>query len=247
MATLKAAYLNELYKISKKKKLFVAGILSVALIGIISLILLGINNLAGIGMTSKGEFALLILPFFEYTIIPLFTAFIAIDMFNGEFTNDTIKLTLTRPISRTKVYLSKVFACATFIGVFLLFTMLTAIVISLFSEFSLSSLIKIIIAYVSTFIPLFVFSLMVMFVSNFARGSASAFLISIVLFLAMKGLEFTLPTFQSFFYTAGFDWYKLFIGSYINLSKIIRLFFIFAGYTTVFLFSGISLFDRRSI
>lgn len=247
MSNLKAAYLNELYKISKKKKLFVAGILSVALIGILGLILTGINNLAGIGMMFKGEFAILILPFFEYSIIPLFTAFIAIDMFSGEFANDTIKLTLTRPISRTKVYLSKVYACATFIGGFLLFTMLVAVVISLFGEFSLSSLVKILLSYISTFVPLFVFSLLVMLVSNFARGSASAFLISIVLFLAFKGLEFGFPAYKSFFFTSAFDWYKLFIGNYFNFSKILRLFLIFAGYGTAFLFGGIYLFDKRSI
>ena len=147
MQILKAAYQNELFKISKKKKLIVAGILSAALLALIGLVLIGLNNITGIGLMSKGEFAILILPFFEYTIIPLFTAFVAIDMFSGEFSNDTIKLTLTRPISRTKVYFSKVLACATFLGAFLVFTMLVAVVVSLFNGFSAESLVKILITY----------------------------------------------------------------------------------------------------
>ena len=247
MQNLKAAYQNELFKISKKKKLIVAGILSAALLALIGLVLIGLNNITGIGLMSKGEFAILILPFFEYTIIPLFTAFVAIDMFSGEFSNDTIKLTLTRPISRTKVYFSKVLACATFLGAFLVFTMLVAVVVSLFNGFSAESLVKILITYIVTFIPLLVFSLMVMLVSNFSRGSASAFLISVVLFLTFKGLEFAFPIYKSFLFTAGFDWYKLFVGNYFNVSKILRQLLIFAGCGTVFLFGGIWLFDRRAI
>lgn len=247
MSNLKAAYINELFKISKKKKIVVASLLSIALVAVIAVILGTINGFTGVGMLFTGNFAIFILPIFEHTIIPLFTAFIAIDMLSGEFANDTIKLTLTRPVSRFKVYVSKVLACATFLGLFLAFTMLMAIVISLFGDFSATALIKIVLAYLVTFVPLMVFALMVMLISNFSRGSASAFLTSIVIFLVFKGLEFVFPAYSSFLYTSGFDWYKLFVGHYINLGKILRLLFIFTGTGAVFFFGGYLLFERKEI
>lgn len=247
MYNLKAAYINELFKISKKKKIVVASLLSIALVATVAVILGVVNGFTGVGMLFTGNFAIYILPIFEYTIIPLFTAFIAIDMFSGEYSNDTIKLTLTRPVSRFKVYLSKVLACATFLGIFLGFTMVIAIIISMFGDFSVSGLLKTTLSYLATFFPLMVFALMVMLISNFSRGSASAFLISIVVFLLFKGLEIAFPSYSSFIYTSSFDWYKLFVGHYINWGKIFRLLLIFAGTGTVFFASGYLLFDRREI
>lgn len=247
MTGLKAAYINEIYKLSKKKKLIVAGILSAALTVVLGAIFIGINNLAGVELMLRGKFAIMILPFFEYTLIPLFTAFVAIDMFSGEFSNDTIKLTLTRPVSRPMVYLSKVLAAASFIGGFLIFTMLVSTAVSVFGGFNTANLFKTLLAYTASFFPLMVFALMVMLVANFAKGSASAFLISVVIFLAFKGLEFCFPVYKSFFFTTGFDWYRLFIGAYLNWGKIFRMLLIFVGYAAAFFGLGYYLFDERSV
>lgn len=247
MSSLKAAYINEIFKISKKKKLIVASVLSIGALLLAGVIILSINNLAGIKMVGKGDFAVLILPFFEYTLIPLFTAFICIDMFSGEFTNETIKLTLTRPVSRLKVYLSKTLAAATFAFLFLMFTMICAVAVSFVFDSSSVNAVKAFAAYFTSFFPIFTTALMVMLVSNFARGSASAFLISIVIFILFKGMEFVIPAYKSFFFTSCFDWYKLFIGNYFNISKVIRILLIFAGYGIFFFSGGYYLFEKRSV
>ncbi len=246
MNALKSAYINEIYKISKKKKLIVAAALSVGAVIVCGLIFSGINYIAGIKVSGGANFAISVLPFLQHTIIALFTAFVCIDMFSGEFGDKTIKLALTRPVSRFKIYLAKALAGATFIIAFLIFSLMCAIIVSLFTDGIETSIFKPTAAYILSFFPLMVFALLVMFVSNFSRGSASAFLISIVLFLAFKGAEFMTPAYKSFFFTSSFDWYKLFFGAYVNIFKIVRILLIFLGYM-VFLFTcGYALFEKRN-
>lgn len=246
MNAFKNAYINEMYKISKKKKLIVAMVLAVAAAIVFGMIFSGVNRLTGIKLMGNNNFALALLPFLEYTIIPLFTAFICIDMFSGEFYLQTIKLTLTRPVSRFKIYLAKTAAAATFIISFLLFSYMCAIVVSFFADGITVSVLKPLLAYTVSFFPIMVFALMVMVIANITRGSASAFLISIILLLVFKGGELMNPAYKSFFFTSMFDWYKLFMGTYINVFKILRVLLIFIGYTLAFFSLGCMRFENKN-
>lgn len=248
MSNLTAAYLNELYKISKKKKIVVAAVLSVAAVALAGLIVSSVNNFMGIRLAGVSGFFVLVLQVLNYTLIPLFTAFICIDMFSGEFGGEhTVKLTLTRPVSRLKVYLSKVLAAATFIAANLLFVMILSYLVSFFIKGTSVSFGNIFIMYVASFFPLLIFALMVMLISNLARGSASSFMLSLLAFLMFVALQFIFPAYDSFFFTTAFDWYKLFWGSFINVQKIFRVFLILLGYGLVFFSAGYYLFDKKDI
>ncbi|MEG1880827.1 MAG: ABC transporter permease, partial [Oscillospiraceae bacterium] len=85
MQMIKAVYLNEIFKISKKKKIVVAAILCVFSVIVACLIVMSVGNFMGISMTASSEFPILVLPVLINTLVPLFTAFICIDMFTGEF------------------------------------------------------------------------------------------------------------------------------------------------------------------
>ena len=50
----------------------------------------------------------------NYTLIPLFTAFICIDVFGGEFTDNAINKPY-RSTSRYKIFIAKILAISTFI------------------------------------------------------------------------------------------------------------------------------------
>lgn len=247
MNSLKAAYINEMYKISKKKKLIVAGILAATVLLLAAAAVMSIDSLMGIRLSSSGNFALLVLPFLMYTLIPLFSAFICIDMFSGEFTGETIKLTLTRPASRFKIFVAKTLASATFIAAFLLFTLSLATLVSAFFGITVKSVSDAITAYIAAFVPLFVLSQLVILISNISRGSASAFMLSIIVFIGLKVLEMTFPQTRSFLFTAGFDWYNIIIGVSTNLGKIMRIFALFLGYEIAFFSAGYHFFERRSI
>ena len=53
MHNLKAAYINELYKLSKKKKLVVAALLCLAIIAVAAVITCTVNNFMGINLTGN--------------------------------------------------------------------------------------------------------------------------------------------------------------------------------------------------
>ena len=73
MHNLKAAYINELYKLSKRKKLVVAALLCLAIIAVAAVITCTVNNFMGINLTGNYEFSVMVLPVFLNIVIPLFT------------------------------------------------------------------------------------------------------------------------------------------------------------------------------
>lgn len=248
MSNLTAAYLNELYKVSKKKKILVSALLSIVAVMLAALIVSSVNNFMGIRLAGAAGFFVLVLQVLNYTLIPLFTAFVCIDMFSGEFGGEhTIKMTLTRPVSRFKVFLSKVLAVATFIAANLIFVMLLSFLASFFIKGASVSFGNVLMMYAASFFPLMVFALMVILISNLARGSASAFMLSLVVFLASIALQTIFFKYESFFFTSAFGWYTYFWGNYINVAKIIRVFFMLLGYGLVFFSAGYYLFDRKDI
>lgn len=247
MSTLKAAYINELYKISKKKKITVASILSTLSVIVAAIIVYSVNNLAGIRVTGSSEFSNLVLTVLSYTLIPLFTAFVCIDMFSGEFVDNTAKFTLTCPASRLKVFLAKIFAVASFIMANLIFVMVISFSASFFINGTTISIFNVLTAYVATFLPLFIFALVVIVISNLAKGNTSAFMLSVLVFLVFIGLEIAFPYFKSFLFTSSFGWYRLFLGSYINYSKILRVFLILSGYGIMLFGIGFYLFDKKDL
>lgn len=245
---LKAAYINEVFKISKKKKITVLCILSVAATLIGSAIVIGVNNISGIMLTGSSNFAIVVLSIMNYTLIPLFTVFICIDMFGGEFAESTMKFTLTGPASRMTVFVSKLLAAGTFIMTNLLFVMIISIVASFFFDSTSYGVIRIIIAYIASFAPLFIFGMVAVVISCWTRGTTSAFLLCILVFLGFNFLEAWFPSFKSFFFTSSFGWYSLFMGEgYINLGKILRMFLILLGYGAMLFGAGFYLFERKEL
>lgn len=247
METLKAVYVNEMFKISKKKKIAVSLIFSFLSVIVIAIVVYFLNNFAGIRITGSSDFSIMVLTFLSYTLFPLFTAFICIDMFAGEFADGTIKFTLTRLAPRFKVFLGKILAIASFITANLIFVMMLSFVVSIFINSSMPNLMKIVLAYTMEFFPQLIFALVVVFLSNISKGTTSAFMLSILVFLVFNGLDMMFPNFKSFLYTSAFDWYTLILGSYINFGKILRVFLILLGYGIMLFTASYYSFEERDI
>lgn len=127
MAVFQAALLNELEKLYKKKKALVAVLLSLAVIVVGQLVIVGVRSGFGLRGTGSVEFPMLVLSVVVNTILPLFTALVAIDSFSGEYSQNSMRITLTRPISRFKVFTAKITA----ITLFILGTLLLILVFSM--------------------------------------------------------------------------------------------------------------------
>ena len=100
----------------------------------------------GLRGVSSMEFPILVLSVVVNTILPLFTALVTIESFSGEFSQNTMKIALTRPVSRLKFFTAKLTAIMLFILANLLFVMIFSIMAGcLFNSnsFTLHSVIRI--------------------------------------------------------------------------------------------------------
>ncbi len=227
-----------------------AAILSILAVVIGQVAVTAIKHGLGLRVVGSTEFPLVVLSMFSYTILPLFATFVAIDMFNGEFSSNTMKITLTRPVSRFGVFSAKVLNLAVFIAVNLLFVMILSLLAGFIfnpSSASLTGIVRVVLSYVTTFFPVFVFGLLVVLLSNILRGGLAVFFLSIIIFIGFNFLGIVFSNFSSFFITSMFDWYTLWISETVNGFKIFRQILIMSGCGIMLFTAGYYLFDRKDI
>ncbi|MDQ1914847.1 ABC transporter permease [Paenibacillus sp. GD4] len=250
MAGFKAAFLNEAVKLLKKKKLIAAVILSILAVIVGQIAVTAIKHGLGLRVVGSTEFPLVVLSIFSYTILPLFATFVAIDMFNGEFSSNTMKITLTRPVTRFGVFSAKVLNIALFIAVNLFFVMVLSLLAGFLFNMSSSGVmgvVRVILSYLATFLPVFVFSLLVVLLSNILRGGLAVFFLSVIAFVGLTSLGIVFSSYSSFFITPMFDWYTLWISESMNVFKIFRQLIIMSGCGMMLFAAGFYVFDNKDL
>ncbi|GGG22232.1 ABC transporter permease [Paenibacillus abyssi] len=250
MAGFKAAFVNESIKLLKKKKIIAAAVLSIFAVLIGQIAVTAIKHGFGLRVVGSTEFPLVVLSGFTYTILPLFAIFVAIDMFNGEFSSNTMKITLARPVSRFGVFSAKVLNLALFIAANLLFVMIIALLAGFIfnpSSASLSGIVSVVLSYAATFFPVFVFALLVVLLSNIIRGGLAVFFLSIMVYIGFNFIGIVFSNYSSFLMTSMFDWYTLWISETANVFKIFRQILILFGCGIMLFTAGYYLFDRKDV
>ena len=246
----RAAFQNELFKLVKRKKMNAAAILAILAVVIGQVAVSAVKHGFGLRLVGGTEFPLVVLSAFSYTLLPLFAAFVAIDMFNGEYSSNTMKLTLTRPVSRFGVFSAKVSAIALFIAVNLVFVMVLSLTAGLIFNPTSSGWLgvaRVFLSYAVTFVPVFVFILLVVLLANLVRGGLSVFFLSVLLFVAFTFLGILVPASSSFLVTSMFDWHTLWIAEKLSGFKIVRQGLIMGGFGVMLFTAGYMLFDRKDI
>lgn len=250
MEGFKAAFANERFKLLKRKKVNAAAVLAILAVVIGQIAVTTIKHGLGLRIAGGTEFPLVVLSMYTYTLLPLFASFVAIDMFNGEYSSNTMKITLTRPVSRLGVFTAKVLNIALFIAANLLFVMLLSLAAGLLFN-PLSSgwdgVAKVLVSYAVTFLPVFVFTLLVVLLSNVLRGGLAVFFLSVLIFLGLTFLGIALPSASSFLVTSMFDWHTLWIAEKLNGFKIVRQTLTMAGFGVMLFTAGYALFRRKDL
>ncbi|MCR4436059.1 MAG: ABC transporter permease [Clostridiales bacterium] len=250
MGGFKASLANEIEKLYKKKKAVAIVIISLAVIVIGQLAVVGIRSGLGLKGAGSTEFPILVLSVFVNTVLPLFTALVAIDIFTGEFSHNTMKIALARPADRLKLFSAKIAAAAFFIGVNLLIVMVLSTLTGLLfnsSQITASGFFKILLSYLISLFPAVTLALAIVFLANIFKSGITVFFASILLFLAFKILGFLFPQYSSLFLTSMLDWYNLWIADSIPMAKISREFLIQLGYAIMFFTAGYYLFDGKDL
>lgn len=251
MLQFKAIILNEIEKMYKKKKGIVILIISLIVIAFGQLAISSLRALSG-GMILSGlQFPLWLLHFFALIILPLFVILICIDTFASEFSNDTMKLVVTRPISRFKIFAGKFVAVIFYALLNLFILMILATIIGLIfntSTFSFNAVLSLLLSFTSVIVPISVMALIVILFSNIFKSGVGIFFLSTFIFIGLSiiGILF-LPNYSNLFITPMLGWHRLFSISPIPIRLITNLFFIMLGYSLIFFTLGYYLYDKRDL
>lgn len=248
MAEFKAALINEIEKLYKKKKVLVAALVSLIFIILGQLSIIVLRSGFGVRGTSSIEFPLLVLSVVVNTIFPLFTALVTIDSFSGEFSQNTMKIAITRPITRLKFFTAKITAIMLFVFVNVLFVMIFSTITGFIfnsNSYTLQGIIRILVSYLVTLIPMMVFSLVIVLFTNILRSGISVFFVSILLFIIFKALSIVFSSYSGIFFTSMMDWYTLWIMDSISFMKIFRQFMMMCSYAILLFTGSYYLFDKK--
>ena len=88
----KAACRNELYKLSRKKKIIVSAALTLAAVLLGALLVSLLDNFGGIRLAGSASLPILMLHAVSYTLLPVFMILVTTDMFGGDTMDKTFGL-----------------------------------------------------------------------------------------------------------------------------------------------------------
>ncbi|MHB8171163.1 MAG: ABC transporter permease [Thermincolia bacterium] len=248
MDRLYAGVQNELHKLfARRGTIFFMFLL--ALFPLVAGPLLGqFQSRMGIAAVDASGFALIILDISTSLVLPLFIFMAAADSFTGEVGTKTLKLTLTRPISRLKIFISKTITLGLYISVMLAIIWITSLISGLFwvQGFSFQGLYKVVIAYIVSWLPLMVLGLMAVSFAQGFKSSSSALIVTLILYVVMKLLLFLFPSGAALFPPYYTDWYLQWIqgSSYDRLYQ--GLIYLLSG-CTFFFTLGYYAFNQKEI
>jgi ABC-2 type transport system permease protein len=248
MLGFKATLINEIEKLYKKKKALVAMIISLAFIVIGQVIMIGVRSGFGLRGVGSMEFPILVLSVVVNTILPLFTALVTIDSFSSEFSQNTMKISLTRPVTRLSLFTAKLGAIMVFILVNLVFVMIFSIIAGFAfnsNSFSFHGIIRIIISYTLTLLPMMILAMLIALLCNILHSGIAVFFLLIIIFIGFKALGIFFSQYAGLFFTSMVDWYSLWIMDTLPVSKIIREFLLMISYGILLFTGGYYLFDRK--
>ncbi len=248
MVEFKAALINEVEKLYKRKKVLVAMIISLIFIIVGQLSMVVLRTGFGLRGVSSMEFPILVLSVVVNTILPLFTALVTIESFSGEFSQNTMKIALTRPVSRLKFFTAKLTAIMLFILANLLFLMVFSILAGVMfnsNSFTLQSFIRVIISYMVTLMPMVVLSIIIAFFTNIIRSGIGVFFLSIFAFVTFKGLGIIFYRYSGIFITTMMNWYTLYTMDTIPSFKIFLQFMMMLSYGIIFFTVAYCIFDKK--
>ncbi|MFD0695576.1 ABC transporter permease [Paenibacillus sp. GCM10027628] len=249
MLSLTANVWNETIKIASKRKTLFFLAVTLLMPAAAGLLLARFQNGIGIGAIASQDFPIIMLGLFTSLFLPLFVFMGAADVFSGEMGDRTMKVTLTRPITRFKVFASKQMALAIYIALYLIAGLLASILSAQFFQHfgGFGTVIDWMLAYGSAFVPLLVLSIVAVCLAQFFSSSSSALTVSILLYLAFKVAAFFIPQIATYSPTAYTDWHMLWIGSTMAGNKIASIFMFLVACSILFFTAGFYFFDKKEI
>ena len=249
MDTILTGTINEIYKIlSKKKFVLLMGASVIITIAAAVINMLSFNNL-GIFVINNQSLPVVVLNLLASLLLPLFIIMITSDLFSGEISDNSIVMSLVRPISRNKLYISKILSIGFITFAFLLSTFIVAFAVSLLSgNFGeiISKMPSNLLSYVTAVIPMLLIAIIAAFIAQFTKSGGMTVVLLILLSILMSSASIFLPQIVSFLPTTYLTWYQNFYSG-VNFSIVLNEFLYILAYGIIFMFAGTYLFQKKDI
>lgn len=249
MSVLYANVINEMQKIFAQRK--AKGFLSFTFF--IPIVLAGIlhytQNRLGVYILSGTDFSFFMLDWLTATIIPLFIFMVSIDLFVGEGSTRTLKLTLVRPIARWKVYVSKVLAMGIFVMIQLGMIGISSVTAGslMFHGGSFNEFLQVSMGYAIDFIPMFALGIFAVLVGQYLNSTSGAFALCALLFFAAKIAVIFFPSLEAFLFTSYTDWHSLWISSSMPGNDLIHITLVILSSLILFFTIGFYQFEIKEV
>lgn len=239
---------NEFLKLLSKRKYFVFFLIEIAICVIAVLVEVAINKASrGTFQIGYMDLSLAMLTFFITVYIPLVVFMAACDTFSAEIQDGTIRAVLMRPISRFKIYISKVAAVLVMSIIYLVSLFLVTTLLEAFFSQGIRNFWVSIGAYLLDIIPLFVVVLMAAVVNQVTKSSTLAMFMLILIYALLMVAGIFIPQLSGLLFTGYLQWHNIWIGQTIPFGAMLSKIGLLVGYAAVFLSSGYYLFERKEI
>lgn len=238
---------NELQKLFLKKKTIVFLIIT-AIVSFLSAFFISSIQAKLIFIALDAfSFPMIILSIFTNIILPLFIFMAAAELFSGEIADRTLKLVLIRPISRLKIFVSKVLAIGIYVIINLLVVFLVSTISSLVLKINIASISSVAFSYFVDIIPALILVIFSVFIMQFFRSSSAAVISSILIFIGIRVLSIFSNSFNNIMFTSYLDWHSLWLSAWSNPLRIINILFMVLAYGIILFTLGYYLFDKKEV
>jgi ABC-2 type transport system permease protein len=209
---------NEWMKLIRKRSTMVFLILSALFPLLIGLAMNILQNRLHFTAFDGESFPLMILSLAVTIYLPLLLALTVSDTFPGEQEKKALSFILVRPISRFKLFTSKILCTAIYLLTLLVILCISSIVTGAIwlENFTVHGLVMGVSAYILSWFPLMALSLLLVFFVQWLGSSSRAITFSIILYLIMVVLTFLFPVIAAWLPTYDSNWYQRWMNNGIS-------------------------------
>lgn len=246
MRSFAACFTGELSKLLVRKKYIVlavfATIIALGTTGILRLINKVVFSAAE-GAALTANMNMLFLPMLASVILPLIAMMAVCDLFATEYHTMTIKMQLTRPVTRFKIYIAKLAApfALCLITAAVMFAVLALCGVIGGSTDGLGYAAA---AYALDMIPLAVLIMMSAFVNVSVKNPVSSMFLCLVIYIGAKIFGYFSSVGSSLLFTSYTEWHRLWIGSALPAGALVAKASLILGYGLTFFCGGYLLFIK---
>ncbi len=239
---------NEYVKLfyqTKTKILMALSMLSTLAIGIVSFL---INNDTGVQMVAPERFPVFVLELLKGFVLPVLTIFIGSELLSSEFKDGTIKNLFALPISKSIIYVGKIFAGAIEIGIYLLLIGVSSVAVSgvINGTEAFENIGGLFISYLGVFVFLVMVLIITSFFTLLINSPGMAIVMNLFIWFGIGVAGIFLTDVRGFLPTSFVNWYQPFVHG-VNLSMALPPLLYMISYCIIFIIAGMMIFEKKEV